>query len=66
MILVEGIIRRELCGKEREIPFLIKGDGTFAQWGHDTLLLGENVDLLEAMRDAVCDEEDLSANAGGE
>jgi hypothetical protein len=53
VIVIEGTIKRELCGKEREIPFLINtADGTYAQWGHDMLLLGENVDLLEALRDA--------------
>jgi hypothetical protein len=62
VILIEGTIKRQLCGKEREIPFLIDtSDGTFAQWGHDMLLLGENVDLLEALRDAAYEQDDDDA-----
>lgn len=54
-MIIEGTIKREIAGREREIPFFIDtSTGTYPQWAHDTLLLGENVDLLEAMRDAAC------------
>lgn len=43
---IEGTITRVIDGKEREIPFLINQNGFF-QWGHDTMILGDNVDLLE-------------------
>lgn len=42
--------------RDVEIPFFIDtDDGTYSQWGHDTLILGENVELLEALRDAACE-----------
>ena len=61
-MIIEGTIKRQIAAatnyvnREVEIPFLINTeDGTYSQWGHDTLVLGENVDLLEALRDAACD-----------
>jgi hypothetical protein len=63
VMVIEGTIRRAIdpgSGGMRTvtIPFLIDtDDGTYSQWGHDTMILGENVDLLEALRDAACDPE---------
>lgn len=63
-MIIEGTIRRAIdpgSGGIRtvEIPFLIDtDDGTYSQWGHDTLILGENVDLLEALRDTACEAEE--------
>jgi hypothetical protein len=51
-ISVEGTITRKIDGKEVEIPFLIGPNG-YSQWGHDTLILGENVELLEALGNVV-------------
>lgn len=57
-MIIEGTVRRAIdpgSGGMRtvEIPFLIDTDaGTYSQWGHDHFVLGENVDLLEALRDA--------------
>jgi hypothetical protein len=57
-MIIEGTIKRQLAGREREIPYLIDtSSGSYFQWGHDTLLLGENVDLREALRDAACDQD---------
>jgi hypothetical protein len=56
-MIVEGTITREIGGREVAIPFYIDAStGTYSQWGHDMLLLGENVDLLEALRDAACEQ----------
>ena len=53
---IEGNITRHINGRRTEIPFYIDTlTGTYSQWGHDTLLLGENVELLEALRDAACE-----------
>jgi hypothetical protein len=53
---IEGTITRNINGRRADIPFYIDTlTGTYSQWGHDTLLLGENVDLLEALRDAACE-----------
>jgi hypothetical protein len=53
---IEGNITRDINGRRIEIPFYIDTlTGTYSQWGHDTLLLGENVELLEALRDAACE-----------
>ena len=61
-MIIEGTIKRELAGREREIPFFIDTDtGSYSQWGYDALLLGENVDLLEALRDSA-GEHDTSDN----
>ena len=55
-MIIEGTIARDIDGRAIEIPFYIDtDDGVFSQWGHDTLLLGENVDLLKALRDAAVD-----------
>ncbi len=60
-MIITGTVRRAIdpgAGGMRtvEIPFLIDtDDGTYSQWGHDTMILGENVDLLEALRDAAID-----------
>lgn len=51
-IEIEGTITREIDGREVEIPFSI-GDYGYSQWGHDTMILGENVDLLEAIVEAI-------------
>lgn len=62
-MIIEGKITRAIdpgVGSVRtvEIPFLIDtGDGTYSQWGHDAMILGANVDLLEALRDAACEVE---------
>ena len=53
---IEGNITRYINGRRAEIPFYIATlTGTYSQWGHDTFLLGENVELLEALRDAACE-----------
>ncbi len=62
-MIIEGTITRAIdpgVGSVRtvEIPFLIDtDDGTYSQWGHDAMILGANVDLLEALRDAACEVE---------
>lgn len=62
-MIIEGTITRAIdpgVGSVRtvEIPFLIDTDnGTYSQWGHDAMILGANVDLLEALRDAACEVE---------
>jgi hypothetical protein len=57
-MIIEGTIKRDLAGRQREIPFYIDtSTGTYSQWGNDTLLLGENVDLLEALRDSACEQD---------
>ncbi|MFD7247841.1 hypothetical protein ACFV6Y_38570 [Streptomyces massasporeus] len=59
-MIIEGTITRQVDpgnGKrEVEIPFLINTEtGTYSQWGHDTMILGENVDFLESLRNAACE-----------
>lgn len=55
-MIIEGIITREIAGRERKIPYFIDtSNGTYSQWDNDMLILGENVDLLEALRDAACE-----------
>jgi len=57
-MIIEGTIKRDLAGRERAIPFFIDtSSGNWSQWGHDALLLGENVNLLEALRDAACEQD---------
>jgi len=57
-IIIEGKITRTVDPgsgeREVEIPFLINGNG-FTQWGHDMMVLGENVELLEALAAAVAE-----------
>lgn len=53
---IEGHITRDVNGRRTEIPFYIDTlTGTYSQWGHNTGLLAENVELLEALRDAACE-----------
>lgn len=55
-MIISGTISRTIDNDAVDIPFFIDTvTGTYSQWGHDTLLLGENVDLLEALRDNACD-----------
>jgi len=55
-MIIEGIVHRTIDGRSVQIPFLVDTvSGTYSQWGHDTMTLGDNVDLLEALRDAACD-----------
>jgi hypothetical protein len=55
-MFIEGTITRQINGRQVEIPFHINTEtGTYSRWCHDTLTLGENVDLLEALRDAAID-----------
>ena len=56
-MIINGIVSRSLSGgRHVDIPFFIDTlTGTYSQWGHDTMTLGENVDLLEALRDAACE-----------
>ena len=55
-MIIEGTITRGVDNRNVEIPFFIDTlTGTYSQWGHDTMTLGENVDLLAALRDAACD-----------
>ncbi|SBS77471.1 Cobalamin biosynthesis protein CobP [uncultured Mycobacterium sp.] len=56
MIINGTVSRTTEDGRDVDIPFFIDSDtGTYSQWGHDMLTLGENVDLLEAIRDAMLD-----------
>lgn len=62
-IYVEGKIRRvvqpgDAKAREVEIPFSINHNGWF-QWGHDTFILGENVELMELINAAVHEVNDL-------
>jgi hypothetical protein len=55
-MIIEGTITREARGCNIAIPFFIDTlTGTYSQWGHDTMTLGDNVEVLEALRDAACD-----------
>lgn len=55
-MIIDGTITRQIDGRDVEIPCHINTDtGTYTQWGHDTMTLGENVELLEALRDAAID-----------
>ncbi|ASL12327.1 hypothetical protein U8D42_27225 (plasmid) [Mycobacterium europaeum] len=56
-MIINGTISRTLSGgRDVDIPFFIDTTtGTYSQWGHDTMTLGENVDLLEALRDTACE-----------
>lgn len=55
-MIIEGTIKRRVNKRKVEIPFYIDTKtGTYSQWGHDTMTLGDNVDLLEALRDAACE-----------
>jgi len=56
-MIIRGIISRTTdAGRNVDIPFLIDSStGTYSQWGHDTMTLGDNVDLLESIRDAMID-----------
>ncbi|MDM3909732.1 hypothetical protein [Mycobacterium intracellulare] len=56
-MIINGIVSRTLPGgRPVDIPFVIDTvAGTYSQWGHDTITLGENVDLLEALRDTACE-----------
>ncbi|MFV8176740.1 hypothetical protein [Mycolicibacterium peregrinum] len=58
-MILSGTISRTLDnGRRVEIPFYIDATThTYSQWGHDTLTLGENVELLEALRDAMLDSD---------
>ncbi len=55
-MVINGIVSRSLPdGPPVDIPFVIDTiTGTYSQWGHDTVTLGQNVELLEALRDAAC------------
>ncbi|AFV14911.1 MULTISPECIES: hypothetical protein [Mycobacterium] len=55
-MIIEGTVNRSIDNRRVEIPFFIDTlTGTYSQWGYDTITLGENVDLLEALRNAACD-----------
>ena len=55
-MVIEGTITRHIDGRPVEIPFYLDTEtGTYSQWGHDVMTLGENVDLLVALRDAAID-----------
>jgi hypothetical protein len=57
-MIITGSISRTIDNQSVDIPFLIDTvTGTYSQWGHNTLLLGGNVDLLEALRDTACDHD---------
>lgn len=57
-VVVEGTITRVINSREVKIPFYINGEeGTYFQWELDTLTIGQNVDLLERLRDAILDTE---------
>ncbi|GAB4685189.1 hypothetical protein MOKP106_32790 [Mycobacterium avium subsp. hominissuis] len=56
-MIINGIVSRSLSGgRHVDIPFFIDTlTGTYSQWGHNTTTLGENVELLEALRDTACE-----------
>jgi hypothetical protein len=55
-MIIEGTITREARGRNIAIPFFIDTlTGTYSQWGRDTITLGDNVELLEALCNADCD-----------
>ena len=56
-MFIGGIVSRSLPnGHLVDIPFVIDTHtATYSQWGYDTPTLGENVDLLEALRDTACE-----------
>ncbi|SOJ57012.1 hypothetical protein MSIMFB_04490 [Mycobacterium simulans] len=57
-MIINGTVSRTLSGgRHVDIPFFIETNtGTYSQWGHDTMTLGKNVDLLvQALRDAACE-----------
>jgi hypothetical protein len=57
-VTMSGSITRVVNSEEVEIQFMINGDGTYHhQWGQSTQVLGQNVDLLEALVEAVWDAE---------
>jgi hypothetical protein len=57
-MIITGSISRTIDNQAVDIPsFIDTVTGTYSQWGHDTLVLGSNVDLLEALRDTACDHD---------
>lgn len=56
-MIISGIVSRSLpSGRHVDISFVIDTHtGTYSQWGHDTMTLGENVELLEALRETACE-----------
>lgn len=57
-MIITGSISRTIDNQAVDIPFFIDTvTGTYCQWGHDNLLLGGNVDLLEALPDTACDHD---------
>jgi hypothetical protein len=55
-MIIEGTITRDAGARHIALPFFIDTlTGTYSQWGHDTITLGDNVELLEALRNAACD-----------
>ncbi|WP_165762725.1 hypothetical protein [Mycolicibacterium vulneris] len=55
-MIIEGTVNRRIANREVAIPFLVDTvSGNWFQWGHDTMTLGENVELLEALRDTACE-----------
>lgn len=55
-MIIHGTIKRRIHGRKVNIPFRIDTQtGNWSQWGHNTMTLGGNVDLLEALRDAACE-----------
>jgi hypothetical protein len=57
-VIINGNIRRIIDGCEVDIPFWIDGEtGNYFQWGHPTLTLAQNVDLLAAISNAVREAE---------
>ncbi|WP_156670987.1 MULTISPECIES: hypothetical protein [unclassified Mycobacterium] len=55
-MIIEGTVKRDIENRTVEIAFFIDtATGTYSQWGHDTTILGENVELLAALRDTACE-----------
>ena len=55
-MIIDGTITRVIDGRQVVVPFFIDTlTGTHSQWGHDTVTLGDNVELLEALRNAASD-----------
>jgi hypothetical protein len=53
---IEGTSTPDAGSRQIAIPFFIDTlTGTYSQLGHDTITLGDNVELLEALRNAACD-----------
>jgi hypothetical protein len=57
-VSIRGTITRVIDSREIEIQFTLDVErGGYHQWGQNTKVLGDNVDLMEAIVEAVADAE---------